>query len=69
MGSNHECTNVKEAMEKLRKGMHIMIRPGTHEKNLQDLIVIINELNSSNMSLVSEYIIECIQSYMNNQRY
>ena len=32
--SDHECTNLKEAMEKLRKGMHIMIRQGAHEKNL-----------------------------------
>ena len=35
MGSDHECTNAKEAMEKLRMGMHIMIRQGTHEKNLR----------------------------------
>ena len=54
LGSDHECTSAKEAMEKLRRGMHIMIRQGTHEKNLQDLIVIINEFNSSHMSLVSD---------------
>jgi len=34
--------------------MHIMIRQETHEKNLQDPIVIINEFNSSHMSLVSD---------------
>ena len=54
MGSDHECTNLKEAIEKLRKGMHIMIRQGTHEKNLQQLIPLINEFNSSSMSLVSD---------------
>jgi len=54
LGSDHECTNAKEAMEKLRMGMHIMIRQETHEKNLQDPIVIINEFNSSHMSLVSD---------------
>ena len=54
MGSDHECTNLKEATEKLRKGMHIMIRQGTHEKNLQDLIPIINEFNSFRISLVSD---------------
>ena len=43
-GSNGEAVN----------GMHIMIRQGTHEKNLQDLIVIINEFNRSQMSLVSD---------------
>jgi adenine deaminase len=54
MGSDHECTNLKEATEKLRKGMHIMIRQGTHEKNLQDLIPLINEFNSFRISLVSD---------------
>lgn len=54
LGSDHQCTNAKEAMEKLRMGMHIMIRQGTHEKNLQDLIVMINEFKSSHMSLVSD---------------
>ncbi len=54
LGSDHECTNAKEAMEKLRMGMYIMIRQGTHEKNLHDLIVIINEFNSSHISLVSD---------------
>jgi adenine deaminase len=54
MDSDHECTNLKEAIEKLRKGMHIMIRQGTHEKNLQQLIPLINEFNSSSMSLVSD---------------
>src|SRR5919106_346743 len=54
MGSDHECTNLKEAIEKLRKGMHIMIRQGTHEKNLQDLIALINDFNSFAVSLVSD---------------
>jgi adenine deaminase len=54
MGSDHECTYLKEAVEKLRKGMHIMIRQGTHEKNLQDLIPLINEFNSFSVSLVSD---------------
>jgi adenine deaminase len=54
LGSDHECTNPKEAIEKLRKGMHIMIRQGAHEKNLQDLIPIINDFNSFHMSLVSD---------------
>ena len=52
--SDHECTNVKEATEKLRKGMHIMIRQGTHEKNLQDLIPVINNFNSFHISLISD---------------
>src|SRR5919199_4793903 len=54
LGSDHECTNLNEALEKLRKGMHIMIRQGAHEKNLKDLIPIINDFNSSHISLVSD---------------
>jgi adenine deaminase len=54
IGSDHECTNLKEAIEKLRKGIHIMIRQGTHEKNLQDLVPLINDFNSFSMSLVSD---------------
>jgi adenine deaminase len=54
LGSDHECTNLKEAIEKIRKGMHIMIRQGVHEKNLQDLISLINDFNSSHISLVSD---------------
>jgi adenine deaminase len=54
MGSDHECTNLREAIEKLRNGMHIMIRQGTHEKNLHDLIALINDFNSFAVSLVSD---------------
>src|ERR671933_226348 len=53
-GSDHECTNLKEAVENLSKGMHIMIRQGTHEKNLQQLISLINDFNSFNLSLISD---------------
>ncbi len=35
LGSDHECTTVNEMREKLRKGMHIMMRQGTHEKTLK----------------------------------
>jgi adenine deaminase len=52
--SDHECSDLNEAKEKLRKGMHIMIREGTQEKNLQSLIPLINNFNSYNISLVSD---------------
>jgi adenine deaminase len=54
LGSDHECSNLDEAREKLRNGMHIMIREGTQEKNLQSLIPVINEFNGFNLSLVSD---------------
>ncbi|MCP4344592.1 MAG: adenine deaminase [Desulfobacterales bacterium] len=43
ISSDHECTTPQEAMEKLRAGMHIMIREGTSEKNLEHLLPIVNE--------------------------
>ncbi|RJP84932.1 MAG: adenine deaminase [Desulfobacteraceae bacterium] len=42
ISSDHESTNVMEAMEKLRSGMHLMIREGTGAKNLKDLLPIVN---------------------------
>ncbi|MFO7962447.1 MAG: adenine deaminase [Desulfobacterales bacterium] len=45
MGSDHECTTVREAREKLAFGIHIMIRQGTGAKNLQDLLPLIDERN------------------------
>jgi len=52
--SDHECTNVDEAMEKLRKGMHLFMREGSDEKNLADLIACANKFNSQNISLVCD---------------
>ncbi len=40
--SDHECTTYDEAIEKLNRGMYIMIREGTSEKNLDTLFPIIN---------------------------
>ena len=47
INSDHECATIDEAMEKLRLGMHIMIREGTVARNLNDLIPLINEYTSS----------------------
>jgi adenine deaminase len=41
--SDHECTGLKEAKEKLGKGMYIMIREGSSEKNLDELLPLVNE--------------------------
>ncbi|MEW6409441.1 MAG: adenine deaminase [Nitrospirota bacterium] len=52
--SDHECTNINEAREKLRKGMWIMIREGTTEKNLVDLLPLLNPLNIRRCFFVSD---------------
>ena len=38
VGSDHECTTAEEALEKLRKGMWLMIREGACARNLNDVI-------------------------------
>lgn len=46
ISSDHECTTAEEAQEKLRLGMHIMIREGTIAKDLEALLPIITPENS-----------------------
>jgi adenine deaminase len=52
--SDHESTLLKEAQEKLRKGMHIMIREGSTEQNLQDLIPLVNPFAVSRFSFATD---------------
>ena len=42
-GSDHECTTLEEAREKLSRGMHIMIREGSSEKNLEALLPVVDD--------------------------
>ncbi len=43
MNDDHECVTKDEAMERLRLGMEIMIRDGSSERNLEELITMITE--------------------------
>ncbi|OGO30577.1 MAG: adenine deaminase [Chloroflexi bacterium RBG_16_56_11] len=43
IGSDHECVTLAEAEEKLRRGMHIMIREGSAEKNLEALLPLVTD--------------------------
>ena len=47
--SDHECTTVQEARDKLAAGMHIMVRQGTGAKNLQALLEAVNERTARRM--------------------
>ena len=49
VSSDHECTTAQEAVEKLRAGMHIMIREGTGAKNLRDLLPVVNAQTARRM--------------------
>ena len=46
IGSDHECTTVEEALEKLRLGMYIFIREATNAHNLKPLLPLITPENS-----------------------
>jgi len=44
--SDHECTTLEEAREKLRRGMHIFIREGTTARNLHSLLPLVTPGNA-----------------------
>ena len=52
--SDHECTRLDEAREKLRLGMHIMIREGTQAKNLATLLPLVETASLRQCSLVTD---------------
>lgn len=52
--SDHECTSREEALEKVRRGMHILVREGTAERNLHELLPIITAANASNFSFATD---------------
>ena len=54
ISSDHECVTAAEAREKLRLGMHIMVREGTTGKNLKEIITIINHQNSRQFMFVTD---------------
>jgi adenine deaminase len=43
IGSDHETTSYEEGLEKLRRGMYLMIREGSAEKNLADLLPLVTD--------------------------
>jgi adenine deaminase len=52
--SDHESVEVAEAREKLRLGLHILLREGSTERNLEHLIPLINAHNSQNCSFATD---------------
>ncbi len=52
--SDHESVEVAEAREKLRLGMHILLREGSTERNLAHLIPLINAHNAQNCSFATD---------------
>jgi adenine deaminase len=52
--SDHESTELEEAREKLRLGMHILLREGSTERNLEHLLPLVNAHNSGNCSFATD---------------
>ncbi len=52
--SDHESTELDEAAEKLRLGMHILLREGSTERNLAALLPLINPHNAANCSFATD---------------
>lgn len=46
IGSDHECTTVEEAAEKLARGLYILIREATNAHNLDTLLPLVTPANS-----------------------
>jgi len=54
IGSDHECTRLEEAREKLRLGMHLFIREGTTARNLDALLPLVTAENATYCSFCTD---------------
>jgi adenine deaminase len=52
--SDHESTELAEAREKLRLGMHLLVREGSTERNLEHIIALVTPQNSANCSFATD---------------
>jgi adenine deaminase len=52
--SEHESVKLEEAKEKLKRGMYLMIREGSTEQNLEDLIPLVNDDNYHRCMFVTD---------------
>ncbi|MDP9100328.1 MAG: adenine deaminase [Verrucomicrobiota bacterium] len=52
--SDHESTELEEAREKLRLGLHLLVREGSTERNLEDVIALVTPENSANCSFATD---------------
>jgi adenine deaminase len=54
IGSDHECTTLEEAREKVRLGMMVFIREATNAHNLEALLPLVNGDNSRRMCFCTD---------------
>ncbi len=54
ISDDHECSNIDEALERISKGQHVMIRQGTAARNLEALLPLFDEPWSRRCMLVTD---------------
>ncbi len=54
IGSDHECTTVEEAKEKIRLGMYVMLREASNAHNLKTLLPLITPKNARRCLFVTD---------------
>jgi adenine deaminase len=54
VGSDHECTTLAEAEERLRRGMYLMIREASNARNLSALLPLVTAANARRCMLVTD---------------
>ncbi len=52
--SDHECVSADEALEKIRKGMHVMVREGTAARNLRAIAPLLRSQCTERFMLVTD---------------
>lgn len=52
--TDHECVNSEEAMDRLRKGMYVMLREGSAARDLLSLLKAVNENNARRCLFVTD---------------
>jgi len=52
--SDHECTTLEEARQRIRLGMWLMIREGSAARNLDDLLPLVQELHPPRVFFVTD---------------
>jgi adenine deaminase len=54
IGTDHECTSLEEAREKLRRGLSILIREGSTARNLEALLPLVTPANAHHFAFVCD---------------
>ena len=67
--SDHECSDIHEAMEKLRRGQYIMVREGTAAQNMESLLPLIEENGEVVGKLTIPGVLEEVVVQRNNTYY